>query len=360
MEHNTPWRVLVVDDEEGIHGITRMIFRDYEFEGRPVELISALSGAEARQLLQQHDDICLALLDVVMESDDEGLRLVDHIRDTLGNHDMRLILRTGHPGFAPETDVIIRYDINDYLSKAELSASRLLTSVLVALRSYRDIVSARRQPGADTPTTEHSAPLEPLLTPLLHSNQLRLARLRQLDLNPMARDLLAQIDCNQQQMTALCLSVVDVDEQPTLQPLAPQQLLQQLLENWLPLSRQQQRLLDLRLDTELPAQLFGASEAIAALWNALLAHALTANNSADQQWNLSYADDSGLLQLTLSGNGGGVSPQPEAALYRQRWEQQLRPACERICHQLGGSFSVLSDAPEQLLISASVGVRSQP
>jgi CheY-like chemotaxis protein len=88
-----PWRILVVDDEEGIHGITRMIFRDYAFEGRLVELISALSGRQARELLRQHEDIALILLDVVMESDDEGLRLVDYIRDELGNRQIRIILR---------------------------------------------------------------------------------------------------------------------------------------------------------------------------------------------------------------------------------------------------------------------------
>ncbi|WP_210394610.1 response regulator [Motiliproteus sediminis] len=359
MEHNTPWRVLVVDDEEGIHGITRMIFRDYEFEGRPVELISALSGAQARDLLQQHDDICLALLDVVMESDDEGLRLVDHIRDTLGNRDMRLILRTGHPGFAPETDVIIRYDINDYLSKAELSASRLLTSVLVALRSYRDIVGARRQPQSDPAAPARAdAALQPLLVPLLDSNQQRVARLRQLELNPMARDLLAQIDCNQHRLQALCLQG-DMAASPVV-ALDPQQLLQQLLENWLPLSRQQQRLLDLRIEPELPTRLFAPADSLGALWNALLAHALSANNSLDQHWQLRYLEPGELLQLSISASGGGVPADPQQDRYRQHWQQQLRPACERLCQQSGGSFEVLADAPEQLLINASVGVRRHP
>ncbi|MAC46765.1 MAG: hypothetical protein CMI12_07925, partial [Oceanospirillum sp.] len=126
----TPWKILVVDDEEGIHGITRMIFRDYEFEQRPIELISAMNGAEAQAVLLQHPDIALILLDVVMETENEGLQLVEHIRHQMNNPDVRIILRTGHPGYAPEAQVIIQYDINDYLSKAELSASRLLTSVV--------------------------------------------------------------------------------------------------------------------------------------------------------------------------------------------------------------------------------------
>ena len=139
----TPWKVLVVDDDEGIHSITRMVFRGYEFENRPITLINASSSIQAKQILAEQPDIAVTLLDVVMETDNAGLHLVDHIRKELKNRDIRIILRTGHPGFAPETKVIIDYDINDYLSKVELSASRLLTSVVVALRSYADILNAK-------------------------------------------------------------------------------------------------------------------------------------------------------------------------------------------------------------------------
>ena len=200
----TPWKVLVVDDEEGIHGITRMIFRGYEFEQRPIELISALNGAQAREQLSQHPDIALVLLDVVMETDNAGLLLVDYIRNELGNQDIRVILRTGHPGYAPEAQVIVNYDINDYLSKAELSASRLLTSVVVALRSYRDIKSARQQacedstaPSGDFPLLHASArQLDQQLKPLLKQSK----RLQQLDLNPVAKDLCSNLHAEHQRL----------------------------------------------------------------------------------------------------------------------------------------------------------------
>jgi len=155
---NTPWKVLVVDDDEGIHSITRMVFRGYEFENREIELINASSSAQAKLLLNEHSDICVILLDVVMETDNAGLNLVNYIRKDLCNSDIRIILRTGHPGFAPEAEVIIDYDINDYLSKAELSASRLLTSVVVALRSFRDILSAKNTLNP-TKSTTIQAPL---------------------------------------------------------------------------------------------------------------------------------------------------------------------------------------------------------
>ncbi len=139
MDDCQPWKVLVVDDDEGIHSITRMVFRGYTFQDRPILLLNASSAAQAQELLNDEPNIAVAILDVVMETDQAGLDLVNYIRNQLENSDMRIILRTGHPGFAPEADVIIDYDINDYLSKAELSASRLLTSVVVALRSYRDL-----------------------------------------------------------------------------------------------------------------------------------------------------------------------------------------------------------------------------
>ena len=52
---------------------------------------------------------------------------------------IRLILRTGQPGEAPEERVIRDYDINDYKNKTELTAMRLKTSMYAALRAYRDI-----------------------------------------------------------------------------------------------------------------------------------------------------------------------------------------------------------------------------
>jgi len=202
MSQQPSWKVLVVDDEEGIHSITRMIFRDYAFEGRPLELISAMSGEQARQILSQQTDIAVAILDVVMETDHEGLQLVNFIRRELDNPRLRIILRTGHPGFAPESEVVIQYDINDYLSKAELSASRLLTSVVVALRSYRDICqsqppTARPETAAQAPSAslalEHLASLSPLAVQAAK-------RLSQQSLAPMVKDLAQQLHGLQQQL----------------------------------------------------------------------------------------------------------------------------------------------------------------
>lgn len=135
------WKVLIVDDEPEVHAVTKLALSDFVFQDKRLEFISAYSGSEAMLALQQNNDIAIAILDVVMETDDAGLKLAQYIRDDLNNHFTRIILRTGQPGQAPERDVILNYDINDYKSKTELTAQKLFTVIIATLRSYRDIIA---------------------------------------------------------------------------------------------------------------------------------------------------------------------------------------------------------------------------
>ncbi|KAA0682721.1 DUF3369 domain-containing protein [Roseomonas genomospecies 6] len=139
-----PWKLLIVDDDPEVHAITRVVLNDVTFDGRPLHFLSAHSGREARAILDGHPDIAAVLLDVVMETDDAGLRLVHHIREELGNRQVRIILRTGQPGQAPERQVIVGYDINDYKAKSELTAQKLFTTTVAALRSYQHIDAIER------------------------------------------------------------------------------------------------------------------------------------------------------------------------------------------------------------------------
>ncbi len=136
-----PWKILIVDDEKQIHNVTSIALRRLVFENRPLAFISAFSAAEALVTLRQHQDIAVILLDVVMEEEDSGLKLARMIRRDLGNRMTRIILRTGQPGQAPEGQVIMEYDINDYKEKTELTAQKLFSTVVTALRSYRDLVA---------------------------------------------------------------------------------------------------------------------------------------------------------------------------------------------------------------------------
>jgi diguanylate cyclase (GGDEF)-like protein len=147
--NGVPWKILMVDDSPEVHQVTRLVLRSMSFLGRPLEFISGYSAAEGRELIQLHPDAAVILLDVVMETDDAGLGLVKFIREQIGNNLIRIILRTGQPGMAPEETVISQYDINDYKNKSELSDDRLQNSLILALRSYERLYMEyqRRQEG---------------------------------------------------------------------------------------------------------------------------------------------------------------------------------------------------------------------
>lgn len=133
------WKLLIVDDEPDIRTLTRISLRDFTFANRSLEFIEAESALKAKQLLIENPDIALALIDVVMETPDAGLTLVEYIRQELGNAFIRIVIRTGQPGAAPERYVIDHYDIDDYKDKTELTAARLYTTVRSALKAYRDL-----------------------------------------------------------------------------------------------------------------------------------------------------------------------------------------------------------------------------
>ncbi|MBD2187625.1 diguanylate cyclase domain-containing protein [Pseudanabaena mucicola] len=145
-QNHTIWKVIIADDEPDVHRATHLALNNLVFDGKPVVFISAYSGEECKKLLAYaHTDAAVILLDVVMEKHDTGLKLVKYIREELNNHQIRIILRTGHPGEAPEESVILNYDINDYKLKVELTRQHLFITLLSSLRAYRDISTIERQ-----------------------------------------------------------------------------------------------------------------------------------------------------------------------------------------------------------------------
>ncbi|MBP9061299.1 MAG: DUF3369 domain-containing protein [Rhodoferax sp.] len=139
-----PWKVLIVDDEPGVHDVTKLVMSDFKMDGRAVQFLDCFSAEEAKELLAQTHDIALILLDVVMETDRAGLELARYIREDLKNHAVRIVLRTGQAGQAPEEQVIRDYDINDYREKTELTRRKLITVFYSGLRSYRDLMLIER------------------------------------------------------------------------------------------------------------------------------------------------------------------------------------------------------------------------
>ncbi|MFZ6675497.1 hypothetical protein [Undibacterium sp. Xuan67W] len=124
-----PWKILIADDDSNVHDTTLLALSGVKIHGRPLEFLHAYSAKEARQLVVDHADIALILLDVVMETVDAGLKLVSVIRNELGRQNLRIVLRTGQPGYAPEKQVNYEFAIDGYTTKSKLTRS-ILISVL--------------------------------------------------------------------------------------------------------------------------------------------------------------------------------------------------------------------------------------
>lgn len=138
-----PWKILVVDDDESIHTVTDLVLEDFTYHDKKLQILNAYSADEAKTILKENSDIAMTFLDVVMESDTAGLDLVHFIRNELKNKNIRIVLRTGQPGVAPESEVITTYDIDDYKDKTELTNIKLKTTLHNALKSYEYITQLK-------------------------------------------------------------------------------------------------------------------------------------------------------------------------------------------------------------------------
>jgi CheY-like chemotaxis protein len=134
------WKVLVVDDAEDIHQITRLALRRKSWLGRPIAVTSARSGKEAREIIESDPTFACALVDVVMETDTAGLELCEFIR-LRAPRTMRIILRTGQAGAAPAEKVMNDYDIDYYLAKTEVTEDRLYATLRACFRASQDIAA---------------------------------------------------------------------------------------------------------------------------------------------------------------------------------------------------------------------------
>ncbi len=124
--------VLIVDDGRGVHDATLLALQGERVPGRPLAFRHAYSAAEARRLLSEDGTIAVVLLDVVRESPDAGLKLVAGIRGELGRPDLKVIVRTGQPGRAPEAEVRGDLSIDGYITKATLTRAMLLEALAQA------------------------------------------------------------------------------------------------------------------------------------------------------------------------------------------------------------------------------------
>lgn len=140
---NDPWKILIVDDDEDVHLVTKMALHGKIKCRRSVTFLSAYSAKEAKEIFKENQDITMILLDVIMETEHAGLDLVDYIRNELKNRLVRIVLRTGQSGKFPEAQLLVRYDLNGYLSKTLTDSQMLINTVLISLRNYQDLADCK-------------------------------------------------------------------------------------------------------------------------------------------------------------------------------------------------------------------------
>jgi len=53
------WKILVVDDEEDIHSVTRMALKGFTYQDKEIEFLDTFSGEESKPVLRENPDIAV-------------------------------------------------------------------------------------------------------------------------------------------------------------------------------------------------------------------------------------------------------------------------------------------------------------
>jgi diguanylate cyclase (GGDEF)-like protein len=133
------WKVLIVDDDASVHQTIVQALAETPVLGRRIHFLHAYSAQQTIECLLHEPEVVALMLDVLSEQKDAGLNLIRTLRDDLGLHDLRIILRTGQSGPSPEIEAIRDCDINDYHTQSDLSRSSLYATLTSAIRSYEQL-----------------------------------------------------------------------------------------------------------------------------------------------------------------------------------------------------------------------------
>jgi CheY-like chemotaxis protein len=142
------WNLLVVDDDADVRQVTELALKRFQWRGKSFR-VSHADGAAAAQALLANPRLSpphAAIVDVVMESDHAGLELCRFIRSNCPRS-LRIILRTGQPGMAPEQAVMNEFDIDYYLEKGESSSEKLYATIRACIHASQEISTLLEMSG---------------------------------------------------------------------------------------------------------------------------------------------------------------------------------------------------------------------
>lgn len=125
-----PWVVLMIDDDEQVHRSTLLAVGEEVVLGRGLKFLHASSGAEAIAMIEAGDAAPdLAFVDMVMERPDAGLRFSKAAKAHSSWHTMKILLRSGQPGFSNEMEQARGVGVEGFVQKANVSRSVLLKAL---------------------------------------------------------------------------------------------------------------------------------------------------------------------------------------------------------------------------------------
>lgn len=121
-----PWQILITDDDQTVHDSTVLALNGVIIHGRTIEFLHAYSSGEARRVLIENPETVVILLDVVMETMDAGLRLVEIIRGELDLPDLRIVIRSGQPGGVNTAHEFYRSFVDSFTIKSKITRAGLI------------------------------------------------------------------------------------------------------------------------------------------------------------------------------------------------------------------------------------------
>ena len=131
------WTILMIDDDEQVHQSTVLALGDEVVLGKRLYFQHAYSAKEALDNIdkgQQPPD--LAFVDMVMESADAGLRFATAAKTHPQWLHVKILLRSGQPGFSNEIEQAKAIGVEGFAQKANISRS-ILIQALIELLSGR-------------------------------------------------------------------------------------------------------------------------------------------------------------------------------------------------------------------------------